>query len=218
VSKATEAAPALATVTKLNIAKSSATLQITLSQGDRVRCVMIGTFGSIKKEGISLLPVQSQAPDLPLIDECYCASDAIISAFQNIAVAKQFKFYTHRDAVLFKPDEPTSKPELEGWIQFTDERPHDLFSLLFFLDCLPPPVSNVVHAPWFPTLEYTVHFWGDPRDFITNNFHEPLRCRFSSAHIENGTFYTDAELYSSDGKKLFAKSRQIARIFGAKNI
>lgn len=144
---------------------------------------------------------------------CACATDDIIDTMKDkIQLAKQFKFFTHKDAILFQPSSADSKPYMEGWLQFKDGRSNDNLSSLFFLDCLPPPVINVVPAPWFPTLEYTVHFWGNPAEHVCTSPSEPLRCRFSSNHIENGTFYTDAELFSFDGTKLIAKSRQLARI------
>lgn len=176
---------------------------------------MIGTFGTIRKDGISVLATRSHAPLLPPPEKCLNIGESILSNFPDIMLARQFEFLTHRDVVLFDPDHPKSLPELEGWIRYVDTRPHDFLSCLFFLDCLPPPVGNIVRAPWFPTLEYTVHFWADPRDYSSDN-RELLRCRFSSHHVENGSFYTDAELFSCDGKKLLAKSRQLARIFGAK--
>ena len=162
-----------------------------------------------------MLPEISKAPVLPPIGECSCTSEQIIKLMKgNINVAKRVEFFTDVNTNLFSPESDSSTPLLEGWIQFADKRPHDMFSSLFFLDCLPPPVMNVVFAPWFPTLEYTVHFWANPaeHDIHFGDLQKALRCRFSSDHIENGSFHTDGELWSHDGNVLLAKSRQLARI------
>lgn len=231
VSKAVENCPSIVTVSKLNIARSSATLQMTLSQQNRARCVMIGTFGTLREEGISLPSEKSKAPELPPIEKCRCSTDDLLAVMKgSITVAERVKFFTDPTISVLNPSSKNSnsKPLLEGWIEFSDHRPHDFYSSLFFLDCLPPPVINVIAAPWYPTLEYTVHFWADPRrnkfGAVSGNEEQialrssskpnALRCRFSSNHIENSTFYTDGELWSWDGTRLLAKSRQLARIMG----
>ena len=207
VSKALEEVSAEIVVTTLNVAKSSATMQATLSQEGRVRSVMVGTFGRLRADGFTHDASNSCGPALPPPEHCLDATAGLVKQMGN-KLPSRVQFFVPKTRPFLKANSPGAEPHLHGWLRFADNRPHDLSSSLFFLDCLPPPVLNIVPAVWLPTLEYTVHFWSD----FNESDQSLLRVKFSSGHIENSTFHTDGELWSEDGKKLLAKSRQLARI------
>jgi acyl-CoA thioesterase len=184
-------------------------MQATLSQEGRVRCVMVGTFGRLREDGFTHDASNTCGPQLPSPYQCLDATSILVKHMgDKLRIASRVQFFVPKTRPFLKVGSPGSEPYLQGWLRFSDRRPHDLSSSLFFLDCLPPPVLNIVPALWLPTLEYTVHFWSDFRD----SDQSLLRVRFSSGHIENSTFHTDGELWSEDGTKLLAKSRQLARI------
>lgn len=110
--------------------------------------------------------------------------------------------------VFFSEGETAS---LEGWLRFAEDREPCLKSLSFFCDCLPPPVLNYGVKGWIPTIEYTAHIWGKPSPM------KWLRVRFVSSHLENGMLHTDGDIWSEDGTKLLAKSRQLARVLSPKS-
>ena len=104
-----------------------------------------------------------------------------------------------------------TKSIIEAWVGFSDTRYASLRSLALFCDAFPPPVLNVAPSDWVPTMEYTVHFWGRPR--IGDEY---MRARFVTPHVEHGMLHTDCDLWTQDGTKLLAKSRQLARLFSFK--
>jgi acyl-CoA thioesterase len=95
------------------------------------------------------------------------------------------------------------RAETAGWIRFSDRRPLDALSLVFFADSFPPAVFDVVPRSWVPTLELTVHVRHRPAG-------EWLRGAFRTTAMAGGYLDEEGELWDEDGT-LVAMSRQLAR-------
>ncbi len=92
----------------------------------------------------------------------------------------------------------------DGWIDFRDNCPIDLFALLYFTDAFPPPVFGY-YGPtgWVPTVELSVQVRARPAP-------GPIQCQFVSRMMTNGLTEEDGILWDSEGK-LVAISRQTAK-------
>lgn len=138
-------------------------------------------------------------PEVPSFDQC---AELPINDF--IAITKQ----THQRVVPGQEKsmmgEPQGGGEWLGWLDFRDENPVDLFSLLYFCDAFPPPAFTL-YGPtgWVPTLDLSVQVRAKPCA-------GPLMCRFSSKALIDGTLEEDGVLWDSSGK-LVLMSRQTAK-------
>lgn len=212
--KSIENAPCDIEVRVLNVAKTTATVEISLSQQDRLTCKFLGTFGSLDKfKGMT--KIDDQCPALPPVEECLNASK-MMKRLGTLKIANEFDMLVSKDSAFANSTllgKVGDQAELIAWIRFTGGREPCLRSLTFFCDALPPPVLNIAGpSEWVPTIEYTAHLWNrpDPKD-------KWLRARFVTNHVENGKLYTDGEIWSEDGHQLYAKSRQLARLLSRKN-
>jgi acyl-CoA thioesterase len=224
--KALEDKIATINIQVINIAKSSATALITISQDEKSRCVFLGTFGLFKDSGFT--QIDGIAPSLPPRDECIDANKIIkktagdnlrISCTRDFLVPPNGEF---ANTVLSQRVDGTAK--YECWLRHSNDRKICDNSMTFFNDCLPPPVLNIKSASWVPTIEYTVHYWRPIP--LSNNLSKGqtddendvwVRARFSSQHIENGMLHTDGEIWSADGSTLLSKSRQLGKILSGGN-
>ena len=101
---------------------------------------------------------------------------------------------------------PGNEAKLEGWIDFADGRPVDLYGLILMCDAFPPPIFNCLapqHWGSVPTLEYSVHLKAVPAA-------GPIHGRFVAAHMVNEYLEIDGELSDVNGN-VVALSRQIAK-------
>jgi acyl-CoA thioesterase len=186
---------------------------MSISQQDRLACKFMGTFGTLDKfKGMT--KIIEECPKLPPVEECLNASE-IMKKLGTLNIAHEFDMLVEKDgafATTTLRGKAGDKAELTAWIRFTGGREPCLRSLTFFGDALPPPVLNVSGpSDWVPTIEYTTHLWNRP-----NPKDKWLRARFVSNYIENGKLYTDGEIWSEDGRQLYAKSRQLARLLSRK--
>ena len=199
----------------LNEGRSSSTVEVTISQQDKIASKFLATFGTLDRFS-GFTAINDTAPSLPPVDDCINAS--ILMRKVNgghLKIANTFDMCVAKDSEFAKTvlagKQNGPKAELIAWIRFTEERTFCLRSLTFFLDALPPPVLNMVPSDWVPTLEYTAHCWATP-----NPNDKWLRARFVSMHVENGLLHTDGDIWSEDGMRLYAKSRQLARVLTKK--
>ena len=199
----------------LSAGRSSSTVEMTISQEDKVMSKFLATFGTLDRfKGFTA--INDSAPALPPVGDCLNASVILRKANGgHLKIAQQIEVLVAKDGEFAKTvlsgKQTGPKAELIAWIKFAQERPFCLRSLTFFLDALPPPVLNMVASDWVPTLEYTAHCWATP-----NPGEKWMRARFVSDHVENGVLYTDGDIWSEDGTKLYAKSRQLARVLTKK--
>lgn len=227
VNKAAENAPAELAVRTVAKGRTTSTFHVTLSQLGVVRSEYLATFGDMAKmSGFTL--VNQQAPVLPPIEDCHSGSKVMRKLGDKLRLANEIDFVVPASdpfASSVMVGKIGDKAEMKGYVRFADNRPPCSSSLAFFLDTLPPPSVIVTPTSWVPTLEYTVHFWDTPVPShpATLEDEEPaaesgtktnpwLRVTYRSDYIKNSLLYTDGELWSPDGGRLLATSRQFARI------
>jgi acyl-CoA thioesterase len=140
-----------------------------------------------------------QPPQVPAFEDC---AELPINDF--IAITKS----THQRVIPGQEKsmlgEPQGGGEWLGWIDFRDDNPVDVFSLLYFSDAFPPPAFTL-YGPtgWVPTLDLSVQVRGKPAP-------GPLMCRFTSKALMDGTLEEDGALWDNTGK-LVLLSRQTAK-------
>lgn len=218
VNKGVENAPAEISVRVISKVRTTTTLHLSLSQQGVVRSEYIGTFGNLSAmKGFTL--VNKPNLQLPPIQECFNATKALRNAFgDQLSIARQIEARVPKSdpLVSLMTGKAGDRAELNSYVRFTDNRAPCLSSLGFFLDCLPPPSVCVTPTSWVPTLEYTVHFWEHPQAAVKEGSSDTgetwLASTFHSSFIKNSLLYTDGEIWSQDGSRLLATSRQFARI------
>jgi len=181
----------------LHVGRRHSTGQARILQDGEERARVVATFADqVAAEGPSL--VVATPPDLPDPDE-------LISSVGQPGLPPVVRHFDHRftpASMAFALGERHGDPVAEGWTRFVDGREPDPISLLMFADALPPPVLNVIEAPWVPTIEMTVHVRAIPAPGW-------LAYRFSTRALVDGYLDEDGELWDSQGR-LVAMSRQIA--------
>ncbi len=140
-----------------------------------------------------------QPPQVPAFEDC-----AELPVNDFIAITK----HTHQRVIPGQEKsmlgEPQGGGQWQGWLDFRDDNPVDVFSLLYFSDAFPPPAFTL-YGPtgWVPTLDLSVQVRGKPAP-------GPLMCRFTSKALIDGTLEEDGVLWDSSGK-LVLLSRQTAK-------
>ena len=157
MNKALEHVPCELEVRVLNQAKTSATVEIGISQQNKLMCKFLATFGTLAKFR-GLTKVDDCCPDLPPVDKCMDASDIMRKNMGKLLkIADMIDLRIPKDGAFAQSTlqgKTCDKAELIGWIRFTNgERPPCLRSLTFFCDAFPPPVLNVSGpSDWVPTV------------------------------------------------------------------
>lgn len=211
INKTLENVEAVIDVNVLQVSRSTATMEISISQEDKLRAKVLATFGDITKlRGINHNKLSP--PSLPPREKCIRFDPTSFGFATNLQriellVPENDPF---RQSVMSGRTGPEAS--LQGWIRFADGGPASVTprSLAYFLDTAPPPVLCLTTSRWVPTLEYTVHFW-DTAALEREGQAEWLRLRYSAPYVQNGVLYADGELWTEDGS-LLATSRQLARV------
>lgn len=232
VNKSIEFIDADVIVQVLNQAKSSATVEISLIQQDKLRAKYIATFGDFKRmRGLTNDSLNGLSPSLPPLH-----SENIVNGnkFIRKTTGDKLKISSTFDMFIDKND-PFARSVLQGktldneasiaaWVRFSDGRKPCLRSLAFFSDALPPPVLCLTSSSWVPTVELTVQFYNRPvidnneTNHISDEIYEKariegfIRAAFKTTLLKNGLVSEDGELWDAAGKVLLAKSRQYARL------
>ncbi len=195
----------------LQVSRSTATIEVSLLQKGQLKLKALGTFGTFGTiQGIDHSTVK--APNLIPVEECVNASEILRETMGNdLNIVKRYDLMLppqdHYLKALQSCREDGREALMEGWVRFSDLQVPTLKSLSFFCDGIPPPVLCVSPFAWVPTMEYTVHFWERPMQ--TSPW---LRVRFVTPFVRSGILHTDGEIWSADGERLLAKSRQLARV------
>lgn len=229
LSKASEEVEMDINVEVLGSSKSTATVQVSLSQQGTLRSRYIGTFGTLSDfKGLS--HQTRAAPTLPPCDKCIDANFILRNAMGNdLKIANHIDFRVADNSHFAKSvlcGRQSDTAELECWVAYRDGRRPCLRSLAFLCDALPPPVLILTPSRWIPTLEYTVHFWSRPQQhdagessssisscsavFYDNQYW--VRGRFITDYACNGLLFTDGEVWGARRNDLLATSRQLARV------
>jgi acyl-CoA thioesterase len=224
VNKAVQHADVEMNVRVIAQTKGSSTVHVTMVQDEVVRSEYIGVFGSLDRQK-GLTYCKKEPLNLPPIRDCFSASPLIRKVYgQHLKLTFQIEMHLPKNdpfvTGLFQKKQGKDAT-LNSWIAFEDHRTPCLSSLAFFLDAQPPPIINLTPSNWVPTLEYTVHFWDKPIHDTHNHHHvgeeDPvpkhwLQSKTETVFTKNGMLYTDGEIWSHDGKRLLATSRQFAKV------
>ena len=156
MNKALEHVPCELEVRVLNLAKTSATVEIGISQQNKLMCKFLATFGTLSKFR-GLTKIDDLCPELPPVDMCMDASDVMRKSLGKLLkIADMIDARIPKDGAFAQSTlrgKTCDKAELIAWIRFSNERPPCLRSLTFFCDALPPPVLNVSGpSDWVPTV------------------------------------------------------------------
>jgi len=99
---------------------------------------------------------------------------------------------------------PNGRPAIRAWIRLADGAPPDSVFLTLGVDALPPPVFNLGHFGWAPTVELTALIRRRPADGW-------LLCETSASVVGHGWFDEQATIWDSTGH-VVAQSRQLALV------
>jgi len=224
VNKALENAPVELSVRVISKSKSSTTVHVNMLQDGILRSEYMGIFGTL--DTMRGLNFSKKTPfPLPPRKDCFNASTAIRKAYgKHLAIANEIELRIPPNDPFVTgvfQRKPGNEAALHTWVRFEDHRPPCINSLPFFQDALPPPVVNLTPSHWVPTLEFTVHFWGKPvlpddkQQYQQSDDDDDLawlQSKTETTYVQNGLLYTDGEVWSHDGKRLLATSRQLARV------
>ena len=196
-----EPGKALLEIEKLNIGKSVSTALLKFIQGGEERIRFTSCFTDFgKSKGDTLREVE--APDFPPIEECKAMPYK--EGFTPV-LEKQIdrKFTPHSD--WWDEDRPRARACLDAYYAWPGGEDIDLFSVIFFLDTMSPPIFNRLGSRgWVPSLELTIHLKQSPSP-------GPLRMRGKTDFITSGFLEEDDEIWDSEGN-LIGQARQMAKL------
>ena len=196
-----EPGKALLEIEKLNIGKSVSTALLKFIQGGEERIRFTSCFTDFaKSKGDTLREVE--APDFPPIEECIAMPYK--EGFTPV-LEKQIdrKFTPHSD--WWDEDRPRARACLDAYYAWPGGEDIDLFSVIFFLDTMSPPIFNRLGSRgWVPSLELTVHLKQLPCP-------GPLKMRGKTDFITSGFLEEDDEIWDSEGN-LIGQARQMAKL------
>jgi len=161
-----------------------------------------------------------EAPDFPPIEDCV---DMPYKEGFTPVLEKQIdrKFAPYSD--WWNEERPRARASLDAYYAWPGGEAIDLFSVIFFLDTMSPPIFNRLGSRgWVPSLELTVHIKQLPcpgplkmrgkTDFITSGFCPgPLKMRGKTDFITSGFLEEDDEIWDSEGN-LIGQARQMAKL------
>lgn len=192
-------APVRCEVEVLRIGKGTSTGMVRMIQNGETVIQLLGTYTDMDRlRGVNHCTVP--IPEMPGFADCVDTPVA-----DNIALRRQLVQRMTPANVRALDGTPDGDACWHGWTAFADGGPIDLFGLLLFADAMPPPVF-ALYGPegWVPTLELSVQLHARPAP-------GPLRCKFTTDLITQGTVAEDGWLWDSDGQ-LVALARQIAKL------
>lgn len=193
--------------------RSNASVECELVQASKMRCKVLGMFGTLSQlKGMSHTDETMKAPELPPLSECKDAAAILRKTFgDHLPIAQHYDLMLPPKSSFMSNcmrGKQGSDAILEGYARFRDgSRRFTTRSLVYLLDSFPPPVVNMISTPWVPTLTLDLQIFAKP-----SAADEWLRVRFHTPKVVNGTLVCSGELWSQDGKELYAQSRQLARI------
>ena len=196
-----EPGKALLEIEKLNIGKSVSTALLKFTQEGEERIRFTSCFTDFSKSKGDTLR-ELEVPDFPPIEECVAMPYK--EGFTPV-LEKQIdrKFTPQSD--WWDEDRPRDRACLDAYYAWPGGEDIDLFSVIFFLDTMSPPIFNRLGSRgWVPSLELTVHLKQLPSP-------GPLRMRGKTDFITSGFLEEDDEIWDSEGN-LIGLARQMAKL------
>jgi hypothetical protein len=143
-----------------------------------------------------------EAPDFPPIEDCV---DMPYKEGFTPVLEKQIerKFAPYSD--WWNEERPRARASLDAYYAWPGGEAIDLFSVIFFLDTMSPPIFNRLGSRgWVPSLELTVHLKQLPCP-------GPLKMRGKTDFITSGFLEEDDEIWDAEGN-LIGQARQMAKL------
>jgi acyl-CoA thioesterase len=94
--------------------------------------------------------------------------------------------------------------QLRGWVRFTDGRPPDARSLLYFVDAIPPATLLIGSTGWVPTLSMSVYVRAQPAPGWVG-------IRLTAHHVASAMVDESCTLWDAEGQ-VVAQASQLARL------
>jgi len=190
------AGPARVVTTVHKSGGGHSTVGATLVQEGRTVVAALATFGDL-----SVVPADDPTP-APSGSPHDAVAVTKARAPGTPDIVERLQLRIDADLAEFFTGAPAGRAEMAGWIHPSPETPPGVFGLLVMADVFPPPIFNLGHLGWTPTVELTVHCRRrPPRGWVRGEF----RTRFMTGpYLEE-----DGELRDADGR-LLAVSRQLA--------
>jgi hypothetical protein len=208
----------------LSKSRSTTTLHITMTQRGEIKSEYTSVYGDLGRfKGFN--HSSKPALSLPARKDCLNVTNSLRQFGHHVPLFNELEVYipkTDPFAVHFFEGKPGKEASLSCWVKLADNKRNlCLPSAGFFVDALPPPILNMKPSNWVPTFDLTVHFWAHPPSSPQSPEQQEesqeedghwVQTRFETLYSQNSILYTDAEVWSYDGKRLLATSRQLARI------
>lgn len=191
--------PVRCEVEVLRVGKGTSTGMVRMVQGGETMIQLIGTYTDLDRiRGVNHCEVP--IPAMP--DFAACIDTPVAD---NVPLRKQLVQRMTPANVRALEGTPDGSARWLGWTEFADGGPIDVFGLLLFSDAMPPP-AFALYGPegWVPTLDLSVQIHARPAP-------GPLRCKFETQLITQGTLNEDGWLWDSRGR-LVALARQTAKL------
>jgi len=193
-------------IEELNIGRSVSTALLKFIQNGEERIRFTSCFTDFSKsKGDNLREVE--APKFAPIEDCI--NMPYIEGFTPV-LEKQIERKFTPNSNWWKQERPRDRACLDAYYSWPGGEDVDLFSIIFFLDTMSPPVFNRLGSRgWVPSIELTVHLKQLPSP-------GPLKMRGKTDFITSGFLEEDDEIWDSEGK-LIGLARQIAKLRFPKN-
>jgi hypothetical protein len=204
--RAPDPGPAEIAVQILRLGHGASQARATLSQAGRACVDVVVTLGRLEQPD-RISPPWWTGPDpfeVAPPESCHRMPSAPPGSGFTIPVMDRADTRLDPACLGFAFGQPTGRGELKGWISLADGRPADPYSLLFFLDALPPATFDLAPTGWVPTLSLTayVRSWPAPG---------PLRVRQYVQSVHHDRIDEVCELWDSAGH-LVGQATQLAAI------
>lgn len=187
-------------VTLVRTGRTLSTVRASLQQDGKSRLEVLGAFGDLAQSAGVDADISVTPPPMPAPDACVPRSGDAQGVTLPIMSRLDVRLHPQHAA-----PGATGKPEMTGWIRFTEERPPDTRCLCLFADAFPPsPFGMLGGVGWVPTLELTVHVRRKPASGW-------IQGQFIADDLNHGRLVESGALWDSTGQ-LVAQSRQLGLV------
>ena len=196
-----EPGPVTLKIEKLSEGRSITNAVVRFIQSGEERIRFTASFTDfLKSSGDTLY--ERKPLEFPPITECI--KMPYIEGFTPI-LEKQIDRKFTPTSNWWEEDRERDRASLEAYYSWPGGEQIDLFSLVFFLDTMSPPIFNRLGSRgWVPSIELTVHLRARPAP-------GPVLMRGRTDFVTTGFLGEDDEIWDSQGN-IVAEARQMAKL------
>jgi len=196
-----ESGKAILEIEKLNIGRSVSTALLRFIQGEEERIRFTACFTDFSKSKGDTLQERGP-PDFPPIEECI--KMPYKKGFTPVLEKQIDRRFTPKSD-WWEEDRERDRACLDAYMSWPGGEPADLFSVIFFLDTMSPPIFNRLGSRgWVPSIELTLHLMQKPSP-------GPLKMRGKTDFVTSGFLEEDDEIWDS-ADNLIGQARQMAKL------